>query len=230
VIDQRLRELGNQPEPRGAGAIGRIFGEDGVTEILLIRHGHIPAGLNIAQDVSLSEIGREQSEVLGAYLAAERPLDAIFASPYRRAGETAAIIARHCGLTVETIDELHEMEMYLPEGKTLRDVLGEAELARLRERRRRERRYDIGGKYAESSAHIRARVVGAIEAEVAKHTGKRLGFVAHGPVINAYVAHVLECPIDLLFQPNLTSVSIIWAKDDYRDLRTLNSMAHFGRL
>jgi len=228
-VTPRLRELGSLPEPRGLGAIGRIFADGGVTEVLLIRHGHVPPG-SIVEDASLTERGREQAEVLGAYLAKEKPLAALFSSPYRRTLETAEIVARHQGLTVEVIDDLHELEMYLPEGKTLRDVLGEKGLARVRERRLRTRKHGALGKYAESSAHIRGRVVAAIEAEIERHRGARIAFVAHGPVINAYVAHVLACRIDHIFQPNMTSVSIVWAKDGYRDLRCLNSMGHYGLL
>jgi len=43
-------------------------------------------------------------------------------------------------------------------------------------------------------------------------------------------AHILACRIDHIFQPNMTSVSIVWAKDGYRDLRCLNSMGHYGLL
>ena len=41
--NDRLRELGAVPEPR-RGGLERIFGAEaeGITEVLLIRHAHIP--------------------------------------------------------------------------------------------------------------------------------------------------------------------------------------------
>ena len=95
---------------------------------------------------------------------------------------------------------------------------------------RRERRWDIRGEYGESSDSLRRRATTAVEAAIAPHPGGRVALVSHGPTINAYLAQIMGSPHDLLFLSRLTSVCVVWAKDDRRDLRLLNGMGHFATL
>ncbi len=61
-------------------------------------------------DVPLSELGRRQSAAAAAALAG-LPIDALYASPLRRAMETAEIIADALALTVQTDDRLMEINV-----------------------------------------------------------------------------------------------------------------------
>src|SRR6266542_2005709 len=123
----RLRELANVPDPRLTGAnTGIFFNTDApdVTEVLWIRHGHIPeSGPN--DDPHLTAAGLEQAEALGEYLADQKPLTAIYCSPFLRCRETAAAISSRQPLEVEIRDELREIEVYMPEGLTMRQHLGD---------------------------------------------------------------------------------------------------------
>jgi probable phosphoglycerate mutase len=78
-------------------------------DLLLIRHAE-PVRIENADgpaDPPLSERGLRQAALAAGWLAAE-PLDAIWASPMRRARETAAAIAQAHGLEVSIDDELGE--------------------------------------------------------------------------------------------------------------------------
>jgi len=87
-------------------------------------HSHI----DIAErdvDVPLSGLGREQSDALGAWFgglpASDLP-DVIVASPYKRAAQTADIIARRLGLDVSTDERLREKEFGVLDRLTRRGI------------------------------------------------------------------------------------------------------------
>ena len=228
---ERLDALANASEPRAGGIGPSLFSlqdVEGVSEILLVRHGQVAPDVT-GTDAPLTDTGREQAEVLGRYLATLR-LDAVISSPTRRCVETATAIAAHHGLNVKTDADLREVESYVLDGKTLRESLDDDGWEALRDRMRVVRRWDVRGEYGESSEALRKRMTAAIDAAVAAHPGQRIVLCTHGPGINAYIAELLGSPYDLLFLPRLTSVTVLWAKGDVRDLRVVNSMSHFGVL
>jgi probable phosphoglycerate mutase len=228
---ERLRLLGEAEEPRsGVARIYGLRGSEGVTEVLLIRHAQMPPASTTGEDRPLTELGREQAEVLASYLAGYVRLSAVYSSPMLRTLETARPIARAQGLEVEVVHDLREIEAYIPEGMTLREYVGEEKFAAMQESFIRERRWDLRAGLYESSASLRKRIVGAVDAVIERHRGGSIAVVTHGPVINAYVASVLQSPLDLLFQPKLTSITLVLAREDLRGIAVLNSTPHFGTL
>jgi len=81
------------------------------TVVHVMRHGevHNPDGILYGRlpDFHLSERGRAQAEAVASWLAS-RDIVYVVASPLERAQETAAPIARHHGLSIDTDDELIE--------------------------------------------------------------------------------------------------------------------------
>lgn len=61
-------------------------------------------------NVPLSEFGRRQSEAIAAELS-RRPIGAVYASPLRRAMETAEPIVRRLGLEIRTDPRLKEIDV-----------------------------------------------------------------------------------------------------------------------
>lgn len=95
------------------------------TRVFLVRHG---ATTLSAEDrfageteVDLSEEGREQLHHLAARLARE-PLAAVWASPMRRALESARILAAPHGLSVRPVDGFREISHGRWEAKTRTEV------------------------------------------------------------------------------------------------------------
>src|SRR5215218_6168626 len=76
-----------------------------------LRHGETEANaagtIAGSLDVELTKLGREQARVAARGLEHE-PITAIYASPLRRARETAQPIAEALGLTVTILDEIAE--------------------------------------------------------------------------------------------------------------------------
>jgi broad specificity phosphatase PhoE len=91
-----------------------------VTTVFLVRHGENPA--NISKefscrrvDYSLTAKGVEQARQTGAYFR-DKGIRAVFASPLKRARETAAILGEALGLPVSVLDQLRENDVGELEG------------------------------------------------------------------------------------------------------------------
>jgi len=85
-------------------------------ELLLVRHA-LPVRRESVEgpaDPELSEEGRAQAGHLATYLSSEH-LDAIYASPLRRAYETAEAMAKHHDLDVQLSDGVAEFDRLSPD-------------------------------------------------------------------------------------------------------------------
>jgi probable phosphoglycerate mutase len=191
-------------------------------DLLLIRHAE-PVRIEDAAgpaDPPLRERGHRQAALAAAWLAGEA-LDAIWASPMQRARETADAIAVAHGLTVEIDDELAEFDReatsYIP-FEELRETKDERFLAMAEDRL---------GDLEIDGAEFQAGVVRAVERVIDANPGRKVGVVCHGGVINAYIAHILEIPKLLWFEPGYTSINRIAAsRAGHRSVVALNELAH----
>jgi probable phosphoglycerate mutase len=193
-------------------------------ELLLIRHA-LPVRRELevgTADPELSEAGHAQAWHLAKYLAAEAPLDVLYASPLDRARQTAAPIAERFALDVVVDDGVAEWDRhsneYVPieELKAANDPRWQALLR------------GEWTSHDENPEQFIARVVDAIEAIIAHHRGERAAVVCHGGVINTYLAHVLGLVGQhSFFYPNYTSIHrVAAATSGERSIVTINETAH----
>jgi probable phosphoglycerate mutase len=192
-------------------------------ELLLIRHG-LPVRRELVDGVAdpeLSEAGRRQAEHLAQYLRGE-VLDAIYASPLRRAYQTAEPLARSQGIPVVLDEDVAEFD------REANEYVPVEELKATGDPRWHDLLNGIWPEGAETRELFQSRCVGAIEAHIGAHAGQRIAIVCHGGVINAYVAHILEIAGQTnFFYPNYTSVHrIAAARGGERSILTLNETFH----
>lgn len=191
-------------------------------ELILVRHAqptrHVVA--DGTADPGLHPDGAAGAAALAAWLSAE-PVDVIVQSPARRAVETAAPLARRCGITPVTVPHLSEFDTgsseYIPV-EELR-ATGDPRWAALR----------AGRLYGTSDTAdaFRHRVVTAVETLVSRHPGRKVVVVCHGGVINAYAGHVLGIARPLWFAPRYASLTRVFAsRDGRRSVASLNETAH----
>jgi probable phosphoglycerate mutase len=192
-------------------------------ELLLIRHA-LPVKRVLEQgiaDPELSEAGHAQAQHLAEYLAAER-LDAIYASPLRRAMQTAEPVAAAQRLPITVVDDVAEWDRnsneYVPveELKAANDPRWQAMLR---------------GEWTvhdESPEEFRGRIVAAIEALIDSHGGDRIAVVCHGGVINGYLSEILGLGVNQgFFYPNYTSIHrVAAARSGERSVVTVNETSH----
>ncbi|MGH9031104.1 MAG: histidine phosphatase family protein [Acidimicrobiia bacterium] len=195
-------------------------------ELLLIRHAE-PVRIGPGEsggapaDPDLTAAGRAQAERLATWLACEQ-LDAVIASPLRRARQTATPIAVGQGLQLEVGHELVEYDAradhYIPaeELKAAGDVRWQAMLAGRWE--------EFGG---EPPERFRARIVPALGSIVERFPGGRVAVVCHGGVINVYLGALLGLDRHLWFEPAYTSICrVAAARSGERSVVSLNETAH----
>jgi 2,3-bisphosphoglycerate-dependent phosphoglycerate mutase len=193
-------------------------------ELLLIRHAlPVRRELDIGvADPELSEDGQAQAQHLAEYLAAEAPIDALYASPLLRARQTAAPIAARGGLETVLEEAVAEWDRHSNEYVPIEELKA-ADDPRWQALLRGE-----WTAHDESPEQFAGRVIGALEAIVARHRGARVAVVCHGGVINAYLAHVLGLGgQQAFFYPNYTSIHrVAAATTGERSIVTINETAH----
>jgi probable phosphoglycerate mutase len=192
-------------------------------ELLLIRHA-LPVKRVLEHGVAdpeLSESGHAQAQHLAEYLAAER-LDAIYASPLRRAVQTAEPVAATQQLPISIVDDVAEWDRnsneYVPveELKAANDPRWQAMLR---------------GEWTvhdETPEEFRSRIVAAVEGLIAAHGGDRIAVVCHGGVINGYLSEILGLGVNQgFFYPNYTSIHrVAAARSGERSIVTVNETTH----
>lgn len=199
-------------------------------DLVLVRHAEPKriVGAEGPADPPLTERGLEQAEAAAAWLA-EESFDAVYASPLRRARETADIIAALHELEVGIEDGIAEYDrqsaFYIPveELKTSTDPELLAHWRALAE----DRLEDV----VEDAATFRPRVAEGLNRIIAAHPGERVLAVCHGGVINVALAEVLGLERSLWFEPAYASIHRVAAsRSGIRSLVSLNETGHLRHL
>lgn len=165
--------------------------------LYLIRHGqsventHEWDGRN--ENSPLTELGLQQADALAAWLAEHLRFDVLYASPMRRARQTADKVAAAVGLLPIFDDRLREVGNAYPDGSPFDeqrlpryhlDVWGSI------------RPYEAITEGGENWMQFRARVGGFVEWLVMQappdHENLRIGVVCHGGVIEGVFEHVFQ--------------------------------------
>src|SRR2546426_4501510 len=185
-------------------------------ELLLIRHA-LPERIETRDgspaDPPLSALGRAQAERMARWVAAEK-IAAVYASPMRRARETAEALARAIGAPVAIDAGLVEMDH-------LSDVYVPLEQLKAEDYPRWQELVQRGGLYAGVDlAAFRRTVVASVERAIATHPGGRVAVVCHGGVINAWAGHVLGVADPFFLDVAYTGISrFLAASTGHRRLR-----------
>jgi probable phosphoglycerate mutase len=205
--------------------------------LLLVRHGHVdftsqafrtsPRGRQ--WDPPLDDVGSEQAASLTARLRLMARPAAVVVSPFARCRETIAPYLEETGLEAAIDEDLGEVFIGEWEGVRFEDVIsGDEELAR--RFREQDPMFSLspGG---ESGPQLRARVIPAVEAAIARAAGANeekptVLVVSHGGVINAYLGRVLDVPHDMFFLPENASINTVEVDGDARRIRFLNDVRH----
>jgi probable phosphoglycerate mutase len=220
--------------PSAAAAIERaLLGDMLRTEVILIRHGQqayrgTRSSSAHVVDPPLTAAGERQAQLVGEYLAGDA-IDAVYSSSLRRAHETAGIVSEHLpgDLQPTALDELREVELFrgLPRDQRLANLLGSDRLEAAASEFRRTRRFDAFPQ-SETSSDLRARANAVLHQLVAKHESERIAVVAHGGVINSFLAEVLGIQADMFFFPAHASVTRVLFSEERWALYSANEISH----
>jgi alpha-ribazole phosphatase len=169
-----------------------------VSRLVLIRHGEPDESVHGRSygslDVPLSLLGREQADGVARSLA-DVSIEAVFASPLRRALETAAPLARARGLEPVAHEGLRELDFGELEGLTYAEI--ERERPDLYESWMRD---PTGTRFpgGETFPDLRVRALKAA-AEI-RSAHETVALVAHGGVTRTILATALGMPDEAVFR------------------------------
>ena len=148
------------------------------TTLILIRHGQARWGKNadFGRTAPLTDLGRRQATVLASELRQAEPIDALYASPFSRAVETAELLSGKLGLESVVDPRLAEFEL---EGATIENVAKRLDLLIWRPEHRSASGVTLSG--------FCTRVAAFCEDIVRLHVGERVAVVSHDGTIGATI-------------------------------------------
>jgi len=161
-----------------------------LTRVLLFRHAETsdPSVFHGAEsDIGLGPRGLEQAQRLAVYLARRRP-EVLVCSAMRRARETAAPVARACGLSAQIEPDLHERRLGGLTGLPTNDRTGPW-MQTVQRWMQGDTAFSLLG--AESFDEIRQRVLTVWERLTQQHAGKTIAIIAHGAVIKVLLLSIV---------------------------------------
>ena len=190
-------------------------------ELILVRHG-LPERVELAAgraDPALSDVGREQARQVGVWLRRET-IDAIYASPLRRAVETAEPLANDLDLRPVIHESVAEYDRgashYIPMEELKREDYAAWKAF-------------VDGGYGEEvdMAEFAMRVSDGMEEIIRANAGRRVAVFCHGGVVNVWTAKVLGMPPSLFIDVAYGSISrFLCASTGERNVRSLNETGH----
>jgi probable phosphoglycerate mutase len=161
-----------------------------ITTLLWVRHGEAESNrdghFGGHAPVPLTDLGHRQALATARAIAKLQPT-AVVASDLLRAQQTAAPIAEATGLAILPDPALRERSLGVLDGLSFADAEAKHPELWTRLRARDPELVPPGG---EGSAHVYARVSGAIERIVDAHRGGRVVVVSHGLALYHAFAHV----------------------------------------
>jgi probable phosphoglycerate mutase len=191
----------------------------------MIRHGlpiRIDGGTSPA-DPSLAPEGEEQAQRLADHWA-PHGVDAVYASPLRRARETAQPLADATGCELSIDQGLIEFDAHEHSYVPLEELRADPD-------RWRQMIAEWMSPEAEAERQaFRSTVVAAVDAIAERHQGERVALVCHGGVINAYLSDVISLPTTMWFEPAYTSVSRALVGPRGKQLVSVNETPHLPHL
>jgi broad specificity phosphatase PhoE len=198
-------------------------------KLILIRHGETEWNKQrriqgCRSDTRLSPKGLEQADRLAAALRKER-IDAIYASPMKRASETAQIIAEACKLPVHVFNELREIDAGELDGMFERELTGPYETA-WKEFRNGNASTPLPG--GESLQDLQKRTSWAVDRMLEKHIDGTVVVVAHLLANLVIVCQVLGINLGQIarFKQAPASITILELTTQGNSLLLFNDTCH----
>ncbi|THF58156.1 histidine phosphatase family protein [Ollibium composti] len=166
------------------------------TRIVIVRHGHVegirPRRFRGREDVPLTPLGRSQAKATAAVISGTWKPDCVLVSPMIRCKETGTAIADACGLRIEVLQALNELDYGAWQWKTHEEIgrvfpdlylrwLATPNLFRFPE--------------GESLQDLTARTSDAIRHVLREYRERTVVMVGHNSVCRALLMQVLDQPL-----------------------------------
>jgi broad specificity phosphatase PhoE len=191
-----------------------------MSKFILVRHGESSGNRDriyavSPHDLPLTELGYRQAQQAAQRIAELFHPQLVVTSAYKRASETARVIAGALGLPLEFEPNLHERELGAHRGRSYDSFLTEPD-------------YDPQRPWAwrpqggESYEDVRARVGPVLDRLASAHAGKDVVVVSHGGVMVCLWAYVTGRWEDAHAPPNCGIVLVEHTAHGYSQPRVID--------
>jgi broad specificity phosphatase PhoE len=204
-----------------------------MTELLLVRHGQTDSNLHGRwqgwDGVPLNQQGEREAALIARRLAqTEKAITALYASPLRRAWQTAERIGEALNLNPVTHDGLKEFNFGQVSGMTLDEFRERYPDLHQHWTDRMDLAFTFPG--GEQRARFFQRVGEAMEEIVARHPDQKVAVVAHGGSLRAGLVHYLPAEFSQWWTYELGNCSLtrLEVRDGRARLLVLDDRAHLG--
>lgn len=202
-----------------------------MTTFLLVRHGQTAWNreerFRGQTDLPLDDWGIQQADLVGQRIASQLEPAAIYASSLQRTLQTAAVIARACGLHTTIHDGLLDIDYGAFAGLTPEEAARDyPDVARAWRRAPHMALFPDG----ESLADVRDRAEAALEEIAANHPDQTVVLVTHVVVCRLLLCAVLGLDNDHFWQfdPATGSISVLRVSGEGSVLVSLNDTCHLA--
>ena len=205
----------------------------GTTEILLVRHGHVPGILperfRGRADLELTDRGIAEASSTAAWIARFWRPTIVYTSPLKRCRDTGAAIAKQCEVRCEILPSLNDLDYGEWQWQTHAAV--EAEWPVLY-RRWRESPHLMRFPKGESLQELIARAADALRFAIDEHPAETIVMVSHDSVNRALLLQILDQPLSAYWKLSQDPCAIneITAADDRIVVLRVNETAHLRAL
>lgn len=203
------------------------------TRLLLIRHGETNwnkmGKFQGTIDIELTEEGRGQAALLNKRL--KNKFDCIYASPLKRARETAKILADSSNKELNIAENMKEINFGSWEGLTIKEISEKYSNEFINWRTDAQEGKIVGGELSLKNASMRG--TNCVLDIVKKHKGQTIAIVAHGGIIKASLIGLFNWDMTMYHKSALgnTSITEIIFTDDLKPILVkLNDTAHLDCL
>ena len=168
-----------------------------MTKILLTRHGHVegikPERFRGREPLELTARGRAEAAAVAQRIAGAWQPSHIYTSPMGRCVETAAAIAKACGVAAKTCEESQRYRLRRLAVQNLR--AGQGTESRLCSPHGLQRRIWSASPTANLLQDLGARAANALRMVLARHADETIVLVGHDSVNRALLLELLDLPL-----------------------------------
>ncbi len=177
---------------------------DSSTHIYLLRHGETQGGsrYNGSTDVALSERGWSQMQ---ATVETEDCWDRVISSPLSRCAHFAQSLQKQNNIPLQLDERIREIHFGVWEGKTAAEVFETDGDALTRYWQDPVQHTPIEG---EALKDFEARVLSFWQEVIARYHGEKILLIAHGGVIRLLLCHILQRPLQRIFDFEVVHASL----------------------
>lgn len=202
-----------------------------MTLILLTRHGHVdgiqPERFRGRADLALTELGQTQARLLAQRIASDWSPKAVYCSPLQRCVATGTAIARACGIELQPLSELNDLDYGKWQSRTYEEARAEAPELFASWLATPQR---VGFPDGEALQDVAARTAGALRYVRQQHKTDTVVLVGHDSVNRVLLTQLLDMPLSSYwrFAQNPCCVNVIEMIGNSVQLQRLNDTGHLG--